>query len=178
MASKPKTKTQGGNIEVPQSKEEASMAVHDIGVAQRRIARVEADMNDRIAKAKQEAEERSNPLKDKIRELTEGLRIWAEANRKELTNGDKRKFADLGTGKIEWRLRPPSVTIRGLEAVLDAIRKLGLAGKFIRAREEVNKEAMLAEPDAARLIPGVSIGTAGETFYVEPFEAEIEGAGK
>lgn len=35
---------------------------------------------------------------------------------------------------------------------------------------------MLNNQDAARLVPGVTIGSAGENFMVEPFEAELEAA--
>lgn len=47
---------------------------------------------------------------------------------------------------------------------------------FLREKAEIDKEAMLREPDRARGIVGVTIGTAGESFSVEPFEAEIQGA--
>jgi len=170
-----KVKTRGANAPTPQSREEAASFIHDIGVRQREIARIEADMNDAIAKAKKDAEAIAQPLRDQIERLTEGLRHWAEAHRVELTDNGKRKFGDLGAGKIEWRLAPPRVTIRGVDDVIARIKTLGLS-IFLRTKEEIDKEAMLREPDKARLIAGVSIGTAGENFYVEPFEAEIKGA--
>jgi phage host-nuclease inhibitor protein Gam len=40
-------------------------------------------------------------------------------------------------------------------------------------KEEVNKEALLAEPEIAGTVAGVSIGSPGEDFIVEPFEAEL-----
>ena len=67
------------------------------------------------------------------------------------------------------------MTIKGVEAVIAAIKTLGLSS-FLRTKEEIDKEAMLREPDKARLVQGVSIGSEGETFAVEPFEAQIEGA--
>ena len=70
-----------------------------------------------------------------------------------------------------WRLRPPSVAVRGVEAVLDQLRRLGLK-RFIRQKEEVNKEAILNEPEAVSHVPGISI-SQGEDFVVTPFEAEL-----
>jgi phage host-nuclease inhibitor protein Gam len=169
-----KSKTRGANVSAPQSREEASAFVRMIGEAQRAVARLEADMNDELARIKERAEAEAEPMRARIAAATEGLKVWCEANRRELTDGGKRKFADLGTGKIEWRYAPPKVNIRGLDAALAAIRTLGLP--FLRVKEEIDKEAMLREPDKARLVPGVSIGSAGEMFSVEPFEAEIEGA--
>ena len=45
-------------------------------------------------------------------------------------------------------------------------------------RLEIDKEAMLKDPEKARLIIGVSIGREGENFYVEPVEFEIQGSGQ
>ncbi len=170
-----KSKTKGANTPVPQSKEEAARFVREIGEANRQIARIEADMNDELARVKEEAHAAAAPLGDRVRSLTEGLRTWCEANRATLTDGMKRKWGDLGTGKIEWRLAPPKVTIKGVEAALAAIKTLGL-NQFLRVKEEINKEAMLQEPEKARLVPGVTIGSEGENFAVEPFEAVLEGA--
>ncbi len=170
-----KSTTRGANAPVPQSKDEAARFIREIGDNNREIARIEADMNDAIAELKEEAGERASPLTERTKLLTEGLRTWCEANRAALTDNMKRKWADLGAGKIEWRSAPPKVTIKGVEIVLAAIKTLGL-GQFVRTKEEIDKEAMLREPDKARLVPGVAIGSEGENFSVEPFEAALEGA--
>jgi phage host-nuclease inhibitor protein Gam len=167
-----KAKTFGVNVPVPQSRDEAADAVCRIGEANREIARIEADMNDKISALKSEGEKASEPHKSKVVELTEGLKTWAEAHRDELTGQGRTKTADLGTGKLMWRLRPPSVRIVGVDRVIEAIKAMGLDG-FLRVKEEVNKEALLAAPDKARMLAGVSIGSEGEDFFVEPFEASI-----
>lgn len=169
-------KTRGANLPVPQTKDDAAEAVKQIGVTGRQIARMEADLNDQIADLKKLAEEAAAPLRERKDAMTEGLKLWAEANRERLTDGGRVKFADLGTGKISWRFRPPSVRLTKIEAILDHLKKLGLQ-RFIRVKEEPNKEAMLAEPEVARTVNGVSIGTEGEDFIVEPFEVELA-AGK
>lgn len=171
-----KTKTLGVNLPVPQSRDDAAETLRMIGETNRQIARIEADMNDKIAKLKDEAEKRASPLKDQVVARTEGLKVWAEANRDALTNSGKTKTADLGTGKISWRLRPPSVRVTGTDRVIEAIKALGFAS-FLRTKEEINKEALLAAPDKARMIAGVSIGTEGEDFIAEPFEAELAASG-
>lgn len=167
-----KQKTRGANLPVPQSRDEAAEAVRVIGERNREIARIELDLNDQIALLKKQAEAAAEPLREQSGALTEGLKIWAEGNRDQLTGGGKVKFADLGTGKISWRFRPASVRISKAEAVIEALKSLGLQ-RFIRVKWEPNKEAMLADPDAARAVAGVSIGSEGEDFIVEPFEAEL-----
>ncbi|MEN5083709.1 host-nuclease inhibitor Gam family protein [Bosea sp. TWI1241] len=167
-----RTKTIGANLPVPQNRDDAARAVREIGDDRRRLARLEADMNDRIAKLKQQYEQQAEPVRERISGATEGLKMWAEANRAALTGGDKTKTVDLGTGEVKWRLRPPSVRVTKLDDVLKRLRDLGLS-KFIRVKEEVNKDALLAEPDAARTVAGISIGSPGEDFIVEPFEAAL-----
>ena len=63
----------------------------------------------------------------------------------------------------------------GVERVLEALRRLGLH-RFIRRKEEVNKEAILAEPQAVSAVPGISIAQGVEDFAITPFEIEIGGA--
>lgn len=174
---KAKSKTLGANLPVPQSREEAAATVVAIGEINRGIARLEADMNDELASIKEAYEVKALPLRDAATEKTEGLKIWAEANRTSLTGGDKTKTVDLGTGVLRWRSRPPAVRISKVQDVLDRLKTLGL-GRFLREKVEIDKEAMLKEPEVARTVAGVSIGSAGEDFIVEPYEAELSAEAK
>ena len=74
---------------------------------------------------------------------------------------------------MSWRQRPPSVSIRGVETVLETLLRMGL-GRFVRVKSEPNKDAMLNEPEAVRGIAGISIVTGVEDFIVTPFEVTAE----
>lgn len=167
-----KSRTMAANLPVPQTRTEAVAVVTTIGELGREIARLEADMNDELAATKERFERAAAPKKQALEEKTEGLKIWAEANRTALTGGDKTKTVNLGTGVLKWRQRPPSVTLRGVEAIIERLKTLSLT-RFLRTKEEVDKEAMQREPEVARTVAGVSIGSAGEDFIVEPFESEL-----
>lgn len=168
-----KAKTAGANIPVPQNADDAAAAIRRVGEANREVARIALDLSDRTATLKEEAEARARPLKDEAAALTEGLKMWAEANRDALTGGGKVKSADLGTGRVLWRLRPAKVSLRGkAEDIVQRLKELGLQ-RFVRTSEEVNKEAMLAEKETARAVAGVTIASEGEDFVVEPFETEL-----
>jgi phage host-nuclease inhibitor protein Gam len=171
---KSKTKLAAVAVKVPQSRAEAAEALRLIGERHRQIGRIEADMNDELAKAKERAEDAAAPLRASAQALMEGLKVWCEANRSTILDA-RTKTADLGTGTVSWRRRPPSVKLTAIEAVIEACRRMGYA-RFLRDKTEVNKEAMLAEQDVARLVPGVSIKSVGEEFIAEPFEAELAGA--
>jgi phage host-nuclease inhibitor protein Gam len=73
-------------------------------------------------------------------------------------------------------VRPPSVRLRDMKRVLEALVQLGLA-RFIRVKQEVDKEAMLREPELAAQVPGVSIGSEGEEFVVSPLVVALPAAG-
>jgi len=168
---KSRLKTAAATVAVPQNREQAAQAIADIGAANRALARLTADMNDYLAEIKRAYEERAEPLRRQIEANTAAVQTWAAANREQLTQSGKVKTAALTTGEILWRTRPPSVTVRGAEAVLDALRRLGLT-RFIRAKEEINKEAILNEPEAVKGVAGISI-SQGEDFVIVPFETEL-----
>lgn len=157
---------------VPQSRDEVNDAIAKIGIAQRERARIQADMNDQIAKIKEAFEAQAEPFKQEIEALSKGVQTWCEANRVALTKDGKVKFADFPAGEVKWRMRPPKVTLRSVDSLLEALKRLGLT-RFIRTKEEPNKEAMLAEPQAVERLPGVKI-EQGEDFVIVPFETSLE----
>ena len=156
-------------VPVPQSAEEASDSLAVIGAAQRGLALLKAAADETVARAKAEAEAACQPLLQDIEGRTRGLEIWAAANRSALAEG---KSIRLPAGTLAWRQRPPSVRVGNMKLALEAVLAGGkrLAG-FLRTKHELNKEALLAAPEAAREIPGISIGSAGEEFVVEPVAA-------
>ena len=172
---KTRMKTAAVAVAVPQSRSMCADDIRRIGDLQREHARVAAELNDQIAALTNAAEPVLAELSQRIAALQTGVQTWCEANRVTLLGEDDRhgKTANLVTGEVSWRVRPPSVSIRGTEAVLDALRRGGLE-RFIRTKEEPNKEAMLNEPAALAGVPGVSIVRGVEDFIITPFEAQTE----
>ena len=156
---------------VCQSKELTAEAIRALGDAQRELTRVETEINDQIAAITAERKGEIEAIKTRIETLTGGIQTWCEAHRVELLAGGG-KEANLITGLVKWRQRPPSVSIRSVDKVLETLRSLGL-GRFIRSKDEPNKEAMLADPKAVSGIAGITIVTGIEDFVIEPFEVEV-----
>lgn len=169
---KRRVKTKAIAAPVPQSREEATEALAEIGRRQRERERIQASMNDDIAEIKTKYEEEARPHNEQIAGLTEGLHAWCEAHRAELTNGGKVKSANMASGDVGWRITPPKVRVTGKAAVIELLKALKLK-RFIRLKEDVNKEAMLAEPDKASAVKGVNI-VQTEEFWLRPFETELE----
>ena len=156
---------------VPQSREDAVFAIGRIGTLRREIQKLRADADEVIRVAGEKFEQASADLVAELAEHEQGVQVFCEARRLELTNDGKVKFHDFGTGRINWRSRPASVSIRAVEAVIEACKKVGFS-QFVRVKEEINKDAMLADQEKARLIAGVTIKSAGEEFVIEPAELE------
>lgn len=167
------TKTKSVAAPAAQSREEVEHLIERIGIQQRELQRLEADLGDRLAEAKRDAETRALPLKESIAAAQDRISRWCEANRAELTKGGKTKTVEFTTGAVSWRLRPPRVTVRGGEQpVIDWLQK-HLGGRFIRTKLELDKEGLRSAPEMVPSIPGVKIGSAGEDFIVEPFAGQL-----
>ncbi|ARU30873.1 host-nuclease inhibitor protein Gam [Sulfuriferula sp. AH1] len=163
-----KTKAQ---IYVPQSKDDAAANIRKIGDIQRESIRTTAEMNDEIAVITHKYQPLLDALGEQIKTLQEGVQGYCEAHRDELTDGGRVKTANLITGEVQWRQRPPSVSVRGADSVIEMLKRLGLA-RFVRTKEEVNKEAILNDPDEVRGVAGLNIVTGVEDFVITPFEQE------
>lgn len=160
------------NSYTPQSREQVSVDIKKIGDIQRELTRIEADANDQIAVIMNQNTPKIEALRAELDVLQKGVQTWCEANRSSITKGSS-KTANLITGEVAWRTKPDSVSIKGVELVLEALKKLKL-DRFIRRKEEVNKDAILADKKAVENIKGISIVSGKEVFSITPFEQEIE----
>lgn len=172
MATRLKTKTLR---DVPQSKNDCAEYIRLAGDLQREFERYRTEMNDAIAAITQQYQPILEALNGRIDATQEGIQAWCEAHRVELCGENDKlgKTANFVTGTVSWRQRPPSISVRGAESVIETLQRMGL-DRFVRSKEEINKEAMLNEPDTVRGIAGIKIVTGVEDFIVQPFEAKAE----
>lgn len=172
MATPTKTRIKAkAQIDVPQSRDEVAQYIKRLGDMNRNLLRDTAEMNDAIAHITQTYQPRLDAQKGDISLCQEGVQAYCEANRNELTNGGKVKTANLVTGEVQWRKRPPSISVRGADSVIETLLRLGLK-KFVRTKEEINKEAILNEPDLVKGVAGIKVVADVEDFVITPFEQE------
>lgn len=157
---------------VPQTRDQVITLIARIGQHQRDRDRLEAAMNDELSAVRERWEAQAKPHALAIGELTKGIQLYCEAHRDELTRGGKTKTHTFASGEVKWRMRPPSVVVRGAEAVIEALKKARL-GRFVRVKEEVNKDAVLADPEAVAAINGISLRQK-EDFVVQPWDTQLE----
>lgn len=155
------------------SREEAQIAIKQLGDLQREHARITTELNDAIARITEAEAPRLDALRQRMDTLQAGVQTWCEANREQLCG--KGKTANLITGEVAWRIRPPSVRVTGEESVIDLLKRMAL-GRFVRTREQVNKEAILNEPEAIAGVPGIKVVSGVEDFVITPFELDTEAA--
>lgn len=163
----PKNKRAAETATPPKNRDEAEAYLERIGSIQREIQLNKTALAEAIANVTAEIEASSAKLAEENDRLFRGLQLWAEANRHALTDAGKTKTVRMNNGTIAWRQAPPSVQIKGQEAVLAYLMEK--KGKeFLRTKVEINREAMLANAEQASKIPGVTIKSAGESFVIEP----------
>lgn len=171
MASK-KMKAPAFTVSVPQSRGDCALHIKKMGDVQRDFERMRAEMNDAIADITQRYQPNLELLDAQCQALAKGIQTWCEANRATLCeNGGK--TANLVTGEVSWRQRPPSVSVTGADSVMETLRRMQLE-RFVRTKDEINKYAILNYPDAVRGIAGISIVTGVEDFAITPFAVDVE----
>lgn len=170
-------KSKAVSTAVPQTKTEVAEAIRQLGDKQRAFERLRADLNDRLAAITQEFQPQLTALADAIGAHQTAIQTWCEAHRVDLCGPDDKlgKTANLVTGEVGWRARPPSVRITNADGVIEMLIRMDMR-QFVRTKEEVNKEAILADPDRVRGIAGITINRGVEDFFVMPFEATAEPA--
>jgi phage host-nuclease inhibitor protein Gam len=166
-----KTRIKSKAKDAPQSRDDCARDIGNLGSLQREHQRMTTEMNDAIAEITARYQPELDVLAERAKLLQQGIQTWCEAHRETLTDSGRVKTANLVTGEVSWRQRPPSVAVRGADTVIETLKRLGL-GQFVRTKEEVNKEAILNEPKAVAGVAGISVVTGVEDFVVVPFEQE------
>lgn len=166
------TQTKVSDVPVPQSAAEANAFIKRIGKMQQEFIRREAVMNAELQHLVNRHARVPARLREQIERHKKGLQIWAAANRKQLTDDGKVKFHDFDAGRIAWRFKPMRVALKKGVDVLAALKKAKL-DRFIRTKEEPNKEAMLEDQAALKDIVGIKF-KQDEVFAVTPNETKLE----
>jgi len=133
------------------------------------------ELDRELTAAREKYEAPLTALGKQIEEKTALLESWASANPAEFPK--QRKSIDLLHGTIGYRTGTPKLKTLAKwtwDRVLEKLRGLGapVAG-FIRTKEEVNKEAIIAAVTAGNMLVGEErqFGVAvvqDEAFFVEP----------
>jgi phage host-nuclease inhibitor protein Gam len=175
MKAKTKVRNKAAALDLPQTDDEADTLLAEYGRHFNLVAGIETRMNDTLASIKERFENDAAPHQARMKEIFDALNAFAGTHRKRLTDNGKTKTVKLPAGELGWRLAPASVRLkRGFswDAVVAWLQANHMKS-FLRLKYEPNKDAMLADPERAGAIEGITIGSAGEAFFIEPFGAEL-----
>lgn len=171
MAKKPKP-IKKPSLDPSLTQADIEVLIAEIAERQSVIQRLVAQADESIARLQGDLARAIATPKEGIDARAAVVHLWAEANREVICKkGTKTAF--LATGTIEWRDGRASVRISGEDEVIATLKRLGLA-KFVRTKDEINKEAVLADPDSAQGIAGLTVVRGAETLAIKPNQTEIE----
>lgn len=151
---------------------EADSTLKNIGELSQQIKKLEAEMNLKITAVQEKYQGDIDYLTEERIKNERNLQLYCESNRKDF--GDT-KTKKLSFGEVSFRLSTPALkTMKGFtwESVKNLVKSSKkLAEKFIKIKEDLNKQAILSEnmkeSDLAKL--GLVISQE-ESFYYESFE--------
>jgi len=132
-----------------------------------------AEKNAALKELDEQFSPRLNAWEQAIQEKTVLIQAWAEANPEEFA---KRKSIELAHGTIGFRTGTPKLKTLAKQTwakVLDTLRASPFAEKFIRIKEEVDKESLLVAhanfsiDDAGLRGLGLEV-TQEESFFITP----------
>lgn len=172
MTKKTRLKSTAVEHWVPADAAQVVEAIKEIGFHQNERKRIEATMNDELLKVRAGYEGDAKAHKERMDELMKGVQLYCEANRQMLTKDGRTKTVSFATGDVSWRLRPPSIVIRNAAALIEVL-KARMLTRFLRIKEEIDREALGKDLDVARELPGVTVSQK-EDFVVKPFESQLE----
>ena len=146
--------------------EDVNMAMRDIGLWQRELDVIDTQANKEIAEIKTKASKAGEPLREKISATVAKIQAFAEYNKDEYFVD--RKSVDLSFGTMGWR-KSTSISVK--KTTLDLLKKLKMA-KFIRVKQEPDKEAMAALDDET-LASVDAVRKVKNEFFVEAKTEEV-----
>ena len=155
-----------------QTRDEVEVAIKEIGDLNRELERLAIEQNDKLAAITEEYAPLMNAIKEKLAPKQDAVQAWCEADVMNSLKTAKLKQVHLIQAKCNGDSVRQVWGFAEQESVLESLRTLGLV-RFIRTKEEVNKEAMLNEPELAATVAGVTIKTGVEDFVITPFEQDI-----
>lgn len=161
----------------PKTREEMEVLVGEITALKIKERKLKAGMDAELKAMKDDYLHELNKVNEDVARLMPRAYAWGEAHPEDF---GKMRSIEMLHGVIGWRLNTPSLkTLSGWtwDRVLECVKKLPRLANYIRAKEEINKQALVADreqlgADGLRAI-GVRV-VQEEEFFVDPKLTETE----
>lgn len=162
-------------VTLPADDAAANALLEEYGQTFNALAAIQVDMDAALAKVKKEHEDKAEAKAKRLAEIFVTLSAYGAQERERLTDNNATKTVKLAAGEIGWRKNPPSVKMRAKKKIEDAIAEIRALRmpRFLRRKWELNKQAILDDPEGAKKLTTLRIETGQEEFFVAPFGAEL-----
>ncbi|MBK8397475.1 MAG: host-nuclease inhibitor Gam family protein [Leptospiraceae bacterium] len=160
-------------------------AIAEIARLTTEIKQAEDKTNESILILQTELAAQIEPMKQEVKKISLSIKKFTDANREKLFKDDA-KTIKLETGDISYRSSKPSVAVNSSKKLIDTILEqnnlIDVRDKFvkkmdkvfIRTKLELNKDAVLDNPDTAKTVTGVEVAEGEESFYIKPYATNTE----
>jgi phage host-nuclease inhibitor protein Gam len=160
------------------SRTDAEAAMNELALVENNRRKAIAERDDLILSITEDAQPKIERCEERVAELTDALRAWAEGNPLAFGN---RKSLDLGAGTLGFRTGTPKLALLSRlwnwEKVLAAIKARHWIN-FVRTKEEVDKDYMLGYVSTHPSTHGFdAVGVKvvqDESFFIEPNLTDLD----
>ena len=160
------------------SRDDAEAVMNELANTANNKRLLTARLDKAVLKLQEEAAPAIALCDEAIKEKSDLLRAWAEANPGQFSGG--RKSIIFMTGTLGFRTGTPKLALLSRrfnwESVLANVQRL--IPNFIRNKPEIDKEAILAQRDDEVLVQAITACgmkiVQDESFYVEPNLTDTE----
>jgi phage host-nuclease inhibitor protein Gam len=149
----------GPTYYAPQTIQEADLSVSEIASLRQTISESELGEETQIERIRKEGATFRRPLQEQLAELERGVQAFAEGHRDDLTQGGRTKSVKLTSGELQWRMTPPELVVSSkvkVATIIATLKRRGLA-RFVRVKEELDKQALKKEPDVIGTVRGLRL---------------------
>ncbi|MDI7196319.1 host-nuclease inhibitor Gam family protein [Leptospira santarosai] len=190
MAKTKKTEEKRPLVDLPdnayKSRTELETGMEYMGEQMLEKERLVNEANQKMSQIRSELEEKLYPIQSRIDHVTSGIAYYVQKNREELFPDANVKTCRLISGTLNYRKTPASVrtkaSVKLFEKILAENGLLQLYNEwiarlskvFIRAKLELNKDSIIADPLAAHQKIGVELNEEKERLYIKPSRLEDE----
>jgi phage host-nuclease inhibitor protein Gam len=170
---KAKPKKLKTGLPLPQTVEQVNEYITAVADAQRAINQEVSRANRLLARLKERLAARTAPHERDLATHAAALFEYFEKNRPELIGDGQRQSCEFAAGILGQRRTPPRTKFTDEDAIKIFVVEHELE-QFYKEEVTLLRQAMLADPETAATIPGVSI-VRDRIIYVQPdqFDTEI-----
>ena len=158
-------------IKVVKNLDEADFLITEIRDLIEQVKGEEKKLNEKISDLRSRAQSKVDKVTKKVKQNVDKIFLYAEKNRRELTNKGKKKTVETPSGKFFWRLSSKVNLTDKEEMIVARLEAAGL-GDLINITKKVNKDLVSARKNDVINIKGIEIELT-ERFSVTPSAVKL-----